>query len=131
MNIPQNLKYTQKHEWVLVKGSSATVGITDYAQGALGDITFVELPKTGKVVKQFEELSVVESVKAANDIFSPLSGKISEVNSALENSPELLNKDPYGEGWICKLEDINTQEIDNLLSKEKYEKFVQGLSKKD
>lgn len=125
MNIPSNLKYTERHEWILAEGAKATIGITDYAQDALGDITFVELPKIALVVKQSEGLGVVESVKAASDIFSPLSGKVCEVNSRLENSPQLINKDPYGEGWICRLEDINTQEFDNLLSKEKYEKFIQ------
>jgi len=123
--IPENLKFTEKHEWILLEGASGTVGITDYAQNALGDITFVELPEIGKTVKQFEELGVVESVKAASDIFSPLSGKVCGVNAELENSPELINKDPYGKGWYCKLENVAPEELDNLLSPEQYKEFIE------
>jgi len=118
--------YTEEHEWVVVEGGIATVGITDYAQDALGDITFVELPQIGKEVHQFEDLAVVESVKAATDIYAPLSGRVAEVNEALEELPELVNQDCYGEGWICKLEDIHEDELANLLSPEAYAEHIKG-----
>ena len=124
MTVPKELKYTEKHEWVLVKGNEATVGITDYAQHSLGDITFVQLPEKGKAVKQSGELGVVESVKAASDIYSPVSGTVKEVNSKLESSPETINKDAFGAGWICKLDGVNQAELDNLLSPEKYEELI-------
>lgn len=122
--IPAELKYTKKHEWVKIDGKTAVIGITDYAQSALGDITFIEPPKLQKTVKQFEELAVVESVKAASDIFSPVSGTVCEVNSELETSPDLVNKDPYGQGWICKLDNVTASDVNNLLSADEYDKFV-------
>ncbi|MCD6333874.1 MAG: glycine cleavage system protein GcvH [Candidatus Latescibacteria bacterium] len=122
--IPKNLKYTEEHEWVRVEDDSATIGISDYAQEALGDITFVELPEIGKQVAQFEDLAVIESVKAASDIYAPLSGKVLEVNPALEEAPETINQDCYGEGWICKLSGIVETEMEKLLSAEAYEKLI-------
>ncbi len=122
--IPKNLKYTEEHEWIRVDGNSATIGISDYAQDALGDITFVELPETGKQVAQFEDLAVIESVKAASDIYAPLSGEVLEVNPALEEAPETINRDCYGEGWICKLTGIVEAEMGKLLSAEAYEKLI-------
>jgi len=124
---PKELKYTEKHEWVLVKGNEATIGITDYAQHSLGDITFVQLPEAGKTIKQFGELGVVESVKAASDIYSPLSGTVKEINSKLESAPETINKDAFGAGWICKLNGINPAELNKLLSPEKYEELIKSL----
>ncbi|MCK5381610.1 MAG: glycine cleavage system protein GcvH [Candidatus Latescibacteria bacterium] len=122
--IPKNLKYTEEHEWIRVDGNSATIGISDYAQDALGDITFVELPEVGKQVNKFEDLAVIESVKAASDIYAPLSGEVLEVNSALEEAPETINQDCYGEGWICKLTGIVEAEMEKLLSAEAYEKLI-------
>ncbi|OGS28163.1 MAG: glycine cleavage system protein H [Elusimicrobia bacterium RIFOXYB2_FULL_48_7] len=122
--VPKDLKYTEKHEWVKVAGNTATVGITDYAQHALGDITFVQLPEAGKAVKQGGELGVVESVKAASDIYSPISGTVKEANTALEAAPETINKDPYNGGWICKLEGVNASELSSLLSPEKYDELI-------
>ena len=122
--VPKDLIYTEEHEWVRVEGDSATIGISDYAQQALGDITFVELPETGKLVVQFEDLAVIESVKAASDIYAPLSGEVLEVNPALEEAPETINRDCYGEGWICKLTGIVEAEMEKLLSAEAYEKLI-------
>ena len=122
--IKENTKYTKKHEWVCIEGEKAIVGITDYAQNSLGDITFVDMPQIGREVKQFGEICSVESVKAASDIYSPLSGKICEVNKELESSPELINKDPYGKGWIYKLENISAGELNALLSAQDYEQFA-------
>ena len=121
---PKNLLYTEEHEWIRVDGNAATIGISDYAQDALGDITFVELPEVGKHVAQFEDLAVIESVKAASDIYAPLSGEVLEVNSALEEAPETINQDCYGEGWICKLTGIVEAEMEKLLSAEAYEKLI-------
>lgn len=103
MNIPQNLHYLKSHEWVNVEDNIATVGITDFAQDQLGDVVYVELPKVGKIVSSGETVAVVESVKTASDIYSPVSGEVLEVNSALENSPELLNESAYEKGWLFKV----------------------------
>lgn len=118
--VPANLRYSKNHEWVRVEGDVATVGITDHAQHAMGDITYVELPPLDKRVKQSEELAGVESAKAASDIYAPVSGAVTEVNAALEDTPEKVNVDPYGEGWICKLEAIDASELDNLLTARQY-----------
>ena len=103
MNIPQNLHYLKSHEWVNVEDNIATIGITDFAQDQLGDVVYVELPKVGKIVSSGETVAVVESVKTASDIYSPVSGEVLEVNSALENSPELLNESAYEKGWLFKV----------------------------
>lgn len=123
MNIPADLKYTKEHEWARIEGELLIVGITDHAQDALGNITFVDLPKVGTTVEAMGETCVVESVKAASDIYSPVGGEVAEVNSSLKNSPELINKDPYGEGWIFKLKGFDATTIDSLLSPEDYEKL--------
>ena len=103
MNIPQHLHYLKSHEWVSVEDDIATIGITDFAQDQLGDVVYVELPKVGKIVSSGETVAVVESVKTASDIYSPVSGEVLEVNSALENSPELLNESAYEKGWLFKV----------------------------
>lgn len=118
--VPASLRYSKDHEWVRVEGDVATIGITDHAQHALGDITYVELPPLDKRVKQSDELAAVESAKAASDIYAPVSGAVTEVNAALEDTPEKVNVDPYGEGWICKLEAIDASELDNLLTARQY-----------
>lgn len=118
------LYYTDKHEWVKIDGDTATVGISDCAQDLLTDVVFVELPKVGKQVKQFDTACVVESVKSVSDVYAPLSGTISEVNSELEKAPETVNQDAYGKGWIFKLTGINPIETSNLLDVEAYKVFV-------
>lgn len=115
MNIPENLKYTKDHEWVLVSGDVGTVGITDHAQGELGDVVFVELPAAGKVIRQGESFGTIEAVKAVADLYAPVSGTITEVNPDLAGTPELVNKDPYGKGWMVKLRITNAAELQNLL----------------
>ncbi len=119
MNIPGNLLFTREHEWVRIEGSRATVGISDYAQHALGDVTFVELPAAGKKMAKGDKLAAVESVKAASDVYSPLDGAIVEVNEALADKPELINEDPYGEGWIFRLK--TTAALEGLLDAKAYE----------
>ena len=123
--VPANLRYSKDHEWVRMEGSIAIVGITDHAQHALGDVTYVDLPPVGKQVRQGQELSAVESAKAAADVFSPLSGTVSEVNSALESEPERVNTDPYGAGWICKLKDVQAADLNNLLSTAQYRELLE------
>jgi glycine cleavage system H protein len=115
-NIPQDLKYTESHEWVRVEADgSITVGITEHAQDLLGDLVFVEIPKVGDAVNAGDACMVVESVKAASDVYAPVSGTVSAVNSALEGSPELINSDPYGEGWIIKVQMSNPADLAKLL----------------
>lgn len=104
MNIPENLRYTKDHEWVLIEGSSVKVGITDYAQDALGDIVFIQLPDVGSAVELHQGIGEIESTKSVNDVYSPISGRVTTVNDALAATPELLNTDPYGDGWICVIE---------------------------
>jgi len=123
--VPENLRYTKDHEWVLVECDAAVVGVTDYAQQAVGEITYVDLPLLGRQVEQSDELAAIESAKAAFDIFAALSGTVSEVNAALEDAPEKVNADPYGEGWIYKLKGINTAELDELLTPEQYRELVE------
>ena len=122
--IPQDLKYTKEHEWVRIDGDKAIIGITDHAQSALGDITFIELPEKGKDIKQSEGISTLESVKAASDIYAPLSGTIEEVNESLESSPEIINSSPYEDGWICKINMANVSEQDKLMDAGMYEQFL-------
>ncbi|MFC1549031.1 glycine cleavage system protein GcvH [Candidatus Omnitrophota bacterium] len=122
--IPQDLKYTKEHEWVRIDGDKAIIGITDHAQSALGDITFIELPEKGKDIKQSEGISILESVKAASDIYAPLSGTIEEVNESLESSPEIINSSPYEDGWICKINMANVSEQDKLMDAGMYEQFL-------
>jgi glycine cleavage system H protein len=125
MQFPENLKYTKEHEWVRVENDSiGVVGITDYAQSELGDIVYVELPQIGKQVKQLEPFGTIEAVKAVSDLFSPLSGEVIEVNEKLKDSADLINKDPYGEGWIIKIKISDLSELNNLLSAEDYKKLI-------
>ena len=124
MNIPANLKYSNDHEWVRVEGNEAFVGITDFAQGQLGDIVFVDVPTVGESLGQNEVFGSIEAVKTVSDAFLPVSGEILEFNEALENDPALVNKDPYGEGWIIKVTMANPAEVDTLLSADDYAKLV-------
>lgn len=125
--IAEGLLYTQDHEWVKVEGQTATIGITDYAQEMLGEITFVELPEIGLQVKQKDELAVAESAKSASDVYCPVTGKVTEVNSELESRPELINDDCYGAGWICRLEITDPKAGENLMDSKQYEQFLKGL----
>lgn len=119
-------KYTEEHEWVLIQDGVAVVGITDYAQDQLGDVTFVELPEVDAEVEQMGEMAVVESVKAASDIYAPLSGVVAEVNERLEDEPALINSDCYGEGWLVKIKDFDSTELDKLLDAEGYRALLAG-----
>jgi glycine cleavage system H protein len=126
-HIPEDLKYSKDHEWIRMEDDfNATCGITDHAQEMLTDIVFVELPEVGMDIGAGEQVAVVESVKAVSNVYSPVSGRVSEVNAALEESPELVNSDPYGGGWIFKLEVKNKAELDDLMNAEKYSEHVQS-----
>ncbi|MDP3789988.1 MAG: glycine cleavage system protein GcvH [Candidatus Omnitrophota bacterium] len=127
MNIPDNLLYTKEHEWVKIEGNKGTVGISDYAQSHLGDVTYVEVPEVGKNVEQFGALASIDSVKAASDIYAPMSGKVSEVNDGLESAPESVNKDPYGKGWIAKIEIKDAGEKKDLMDSKKYKQYLETL----
>ncbi|MBN1308434.1 MAG: glycine cleavage system protein GcvH [Chitinispirillaceae bacterium] len=124
--VKDDRKYSKTHEWVLRSGDTAVVGITDHAQDALGDITFVELPKTGTVLTQGKECGVIESVKAASDLYSPASGTVTEVNGGLETAPEAINADPYGNGWLFKLSGLNETEFDRLMDAAAYGAFLES-----
>ncbi len=124
--LPTELKYANSHEWVRVDGEVATVGITDYAQNALGDVVYVELPEVGVDLAASDEAGVVESVKAASDIYFPISGEVMEINEDLEDMPEAINTDPYGDGWFFKLKISDATELDALLSAEEYQDFVEA-----
>ena len=123
-NVPQDLKYSNTHEWVSLEGSIAVIGITDFAQGELSDIVMVELPKVGRTVKAGDSVGVIEAVKAVSDLYSPVSGTIKEVNTALSTSPETINKDPYGAGWIAKLELSDPSEVEKLMDAKSYGEFI-------
>lgn len=124
MNIPENLKYTKDHEWVTVSGNIATVGVTDFAQGELGDIVFVEIETEGEDLEKEEVFGTIEAVKTVSDLFMPVSGKIIEVNPELESTPELVNKEPYGEGWMIKIEISNPAELEELLDAKQYAELI-------
>ncbi len=124
IEIRDGLKYTKEHEWVKLEGEIATVGITDYAQRQLGDVVFVELPGVGTQVEHMKAFGVIEAVKAVSDLFSPVTGEVSEVNSKLESQSNLINSDPYGEGWIIKVKVKNPGQLDALLSSADYRKLV-------
>ena len=124
MNIPANLKYSNDHEWVRVEGNEAYVGITDFAQSQLGDIVFVDVHTVGENLSQNEVFGSIEAVKTVSDAFLPVGGEILEFNEALENDPALVNKDPYGEGWIIKMTIADVAELDTLLSAEDYAKLI-------
>ena len=123
-NVPEELKYSKTHEWVKLEGSNAVIGITDFAQGELSDIVMVELPKVGREVKIEDSIGVIEAVKAVSDLYSPVSGKIAEVNDKLSSAPETINSDPYGEGWIAKLELADPGEVEKLMDAAAYNEFL-------
>ncbi len=123
----KDLWYTENHEWIRDDGDVYTVGITDYAAEQLGDITFVELPEIGDEFSQNEEAATVESVKAASDVYAPVSGRIADVNDNLADHPELVNQSPYDEGWFFKLDSVNISELDDLMDGDAYEKYIKGL----
>ena len=123
-NIPAELKYTKEHEWVKIEGNTAVIGITDYAQGELGDIVFVELPPVGDEVVMAKPFGTIEAVKAVSDMFAPVSGKVVEVNAALEDDPMVINRDPYGEGWMLKIEMSSADEVEQLLDSNGYNEVI-------
>jgi glycine cleavage system H protein len=126
MNIPEDLRYSADHEWARLSGNSIRIGITDYAQDALGDVVFVQIPTVGAVVALGQSFSEVESTKSVSDIYAPLSGKVSQVNDALVQSPELLNSDPYGDGWICEIELSDPAQFEQLLTSSAYQSLIGG-----
>jgi len=127
MDVVSHLLYTKEHEWINIDGDEASIGISDYAQESLGDITFVELPNVEDEVEQFEEFASVESVKAASDIFSPMSGVIISVNDDLNEKPGLINKSPYENGWIAKVKLSDAEEQSNLMTADEYRKFLESV----
>jgi glycine cleavage system H protein len=122
--VPADLRYTKDHEWVRVDGDTATIGVTDFAAGQLGDVVFVDLPAVGKAVEQFATFGVVESVKAVSDLYAPLSGEVVEVNGELGSKPELVNGDPFGEGWMIKVRVGDAAQVDGLLDAAAYEQLT-------
>lgn len=128
MNFPDSLKYTKDHEWALVEGTKVTIGITDHAQNSLGDIVFVEVPKIGRVLKAGETFGVVESIKAVSDLYSPVAGKVLEVNGSLAGEPSQLNSDPYGKAWIAKIEMADASAATGLMDSKAYATYVKSLS---
>jgi glycine cleavage system H protein len=124
MNIPNDLRYTKEHEWVRLDGDIATIGITDYAQGELGDIVFIEVDTVDESVAADEVFGTIEAVKTVSDMFAPLAGEVIEFNEALEDAPESVNSDPYGDGWIIKMRVENTDDVASLLSHEAYAELV-------
>lgn len=124
MNFPENLKYTKDHEWVKVEGNNAYVGITDFAQKELGDIVYVDISTVGEDVEKESVFGTVEAVKTVSDLFMPVSGKVLEVNGKIDSNPELVNKDPYGEGWMIKIELANPADVDSLLSAADYKNLI-------
>jgi glycine cleavage system H protein len=125
VNIPGDLLYTKEHEWVRVQGDTAEIGITDFAQGELGDIVFVELPKVGAAVKQLEPFGTIEAVKAVSELFSPVTGAVAAINSEIENDAGVINRDPYGEGWMIKVKLSNSAEAKSLLSADQYKQLLE------
>lgn len=124
MDFPRELRYTKDHEWVRIEGDTATVGITDYAQGELGDIVFVELPQKGRSVKQGETFGTIEAVKAVSDLYAPVSGEVLDRNTELDSSPELVNKDPYTSGWMIKIRISKPNELSDLMDDVKYRSLI-------
>lgn len=124
MNFPEQLKYTKDHEWIHVTGNTGTVGITDYAQSELGDVVFVELPAVGTKLEQGKTFGTIEAVKAVSDLYAPVSGVVIEVNKAVQESPELVNKEPYDRGWMIKVTIENPEQIASLLSADAYKKLI-------
>jgi len=124
MTFPDDAKYTKDHEWITIKGDTGTVGITDYAQGELGDVVFVDLPAVGKKVKQHDSFGTIEAVKAVSELFSPVSGEVIEVNPVLGKTPEIVNKEPYTGGWMVKIKLANPAEVSSLLDVKKYKELI-------
>ena len=124
MNIPENLKYTKDHEWVRADGSTGYIGITDYAQGELGDIIYLDVTTVGETLAKGDTFGTIEAVKTVSDCFIPVSGKIAEFNNAINDNPAIVNKDPYGDGWIIKIEITNPAELDTLITADEYKKLV-------
>ena len=124
MSLPQDLKYTKEHEWVKVNAETVTVGITDHAQGELGDIIFVEFPDVDQEIEKDEPFGTIEAVKTVADLFAPISGTVTEINEALEDSPESVNSDPYGEGWFVKVSIFDAGELDELMTAEQYGELI-------
>jgi glycine cleavage system H protein len=129
-NTPEDNRYAKSHEYVHVEGDTATIGITDYAQKELGDVVFVELPQVGAQLEMADELGSIESVKAVSELFTPVGGEVIEVNEALADKPELVNTDPYGDGWMVRIRLTDATEVDELMGAEEYEEFVQKESGK-
>ncbi|HHE55227.1 MAG TPA: glycine cleavage system protein GcvH [Caldithrix abyssi] len=124
MNVPAELKYTEDHEWAKIDGDVATIGITDYAQGELGDVVFVELPEVSTTIEKGDTFGTIEAVKAVADLFAPVSGEVIEVNEKLGAEPETVNKDPYGEGWMIKVKLSNPTEVDDLMNADQYKEKI-------
>ena len=124
MNFPSNVKYTSEHEWIRLEGEIAYVGITDYAQDQLGDIVFVDIPTEGETLEKGETFGTIEVVKTVSDLFLPIGGEVLEINPALEENPELVNQDPYGEGWLIKIKPTDVSEMDDLLDAETYQQTI-------
>jgi len=126
MNLPENLKYTREHEWISVEGDVAIIGITSFAQGELGDIVFVEIETEGETLDKGETFGTIEAVKTVSDLFMPVGGKVLEINPALESSPELVNKDPYGAGWLIKISINDAKELDELMNAQEYQEMLEA-----
>jgi glycine cleavage system H protein len=124
MNFPENLKYTKDHEWIRIDGNVGTIGITEYAQGELGDVVFVELPPVGKKIEHGQSFGTVEAVKAVSDLYAPVSGAVAEINKEIQDSPELVNKEPYERGWMIKVTLANPDEVKALLDAAAYKKLI-------
>ena len=127
-NVPEDLHYSKDHEWIRVDGNEAIIGITDYAQNSLGDVVYVELPKAGDKFSASESFGSVESVKAVSEVFTPVSGAITRINESLADAPETVNSDPYGDGWMIRVEMSNPREVDSLLTAAEYEDFTKAES---
>ena len=124
MNVPADLRYTKEHEWIRGEGNVATVGITDYAQGELGDIVFVELPGVGDEIAQHETFGTIEAVKAVSDLYAPVSGRVTEIHTALEDDPMVINRDPHGDGWMVKVDIADVGQLDDLLDAAGYQSLL-------
>ena len=123
-DVPKNLKYTNEHEWIRIEGEEIVFGITDYAQDALTEVVWVELPEIGVLANSMESIASVESVKSVSEIYAPISGKVIQINDKLEDSPEMINDDPYGDGWICRMEISDKMDIEKLLSHDEYSSLI-------
>ena len=124
MNVPSNLKYTKDHEWVKIEGDTATVGVTDFAQGELGDVVFIEIETEGEDLEKGETFGTIEAVKTVSDLYMPLSGEITAVNEALEDTPELVNSQPYGDGWMIRIKFSDAAQLDELMSADDYKALI-------